>query len=420
MKDLNDMGVSAKKAARILSTSSSELRDKALITISKHLLNSEDKILEKNAIDIENAEKAGQTESFIDRLLLTSERLQKMASDTVNVASLPDPIGEVIETYTRPNGIDLIRKRIPLGVIGIIYESRPNITVDISALCLKSGNVAILRGGSESFHSNMILTEIVQNAIAEVGLPKDCVQIIKDTDRNLVGEMLQMDEYIDLMIPRGGIELVSRVSREASMPAITGGVGVCHIYVDSTSSIEMATEIVYNAKVQRPSVCNALDTLIIESSALDSHLPSIANALSNADVEMRCDERSEEILKSNKNMKIKKVSTSDWDTEHLSLIMGIKVVDSIDEALDHIFEHSTGHSESIITENQDDANKFLEEVDSSAVMVNASIRLNDGGEFGLGAEVAVSTGKVHARGPMGLKELTSYKWIVIGNGQLRD
>ena len=420
MKDLNDMGVSAKKAARILSTSSSELRNKTLITISKHLLNSEDKILEKNAIDIENAEKAGQTESFIDRLLLTSERLQKMASDTVNVASLPDPIGEVIETYTRPNGMDLTRKRIPLGVIGIIYESRPNITVDISALCLKSGNVAILRGGSESFHSNMILTEIVQNAMAEVGLPKDCVQIIKDTDRNLVGEMLQMDEYIDLMIPRGGIELVSRVSREASMPAITGGVGVCHIYVDSTSSIEMATEIVYNAKVQRPSVCNALDTLIIESGALDSHLPSIANALSNADVEMRCDERSEEILKSNKNMKIKKVSTSDWDTEHLSLIMGIKVVDSIDEALDHIFEHSTGHSESIITENQDDANKFLEEVDSSAVMVNASIRLNDGGEFGLGAEVAVSTGKVHARGPMGLKELTSYKWIVIGNGQLRD
>jgi glutamate-5-semialdehyde dehydrogenase len=420
MTDLNDMGVYAKKAARILSTSSSELRDKALITISKHLLNSEDKILEKNAIDIENAEKAGQTESFIDRLLLTSERLQKMASDTVNVASLPDPIGEVIETYTRPNGMDLTRKRIPLGVIGIIYESRPNITVDISALCLKSGNVAILRGGSESFHSNMILTEIVQNAMAEVGLPKDCVQIIKDTDRNLVGEMLQMDEYIDLMIPRGGIELVSRVSREASMPAITGGVGVCHIYVDSTSSIEMATEIVYNAKVQRPSVCNALDTLIIESGALDSHLPSIANALSNADVEMRCDERSEEILKSNKNMKIKKVSTSDWDTEHLSLIMGIKVVDSIDEALDHIFEHSTGHSESIITENQDDANKFLEEVDSSAVMVNASIRLNDGGEFGLGAEVAVSTGKVHARGPMGLKELTSYKWIVIGNGQLRD
>ena len=420
MTDLNDMGVSAKKAARILSTSSGALRDKALITISKHLLNSQDKILEKNAIDIENAENAGQTEAFIDRLILNSERLQKMASDTVNVASLPDPIGEVIETYTRPNGIELTRKRIPLGVIGIIYESRPNITVDISALCLKSGNVAILRGGSESFHSNMILTEIVQNAMAEVGLPKDCVQIVKNTDRNLVGEMLQMDEYIDLMIPRGGLELVSRVSREASMPAITGGVGVCHIYVDSTSSIEMATEIVYNAKVQRPSVCNALDTLIIESGALDSHLLSIANALSNANVEMRCDERSEEILKSNKNMKIKKVSTSDWDTEHLSLIMGIKVVDSIDEALDHIFEHSTGHSESIITENEDDAKRFLEEVDSSAVMVNASIRLNDGGEFGLGAEVAVSTGKVHARGPMGLKELTSYKWIVIGNGQLRD
>ena len=420
MTDLNDMGVSAKKAARILSTSSGALRDKALITISKHLLNSQDKILEKNAIDIENAENAGQTEAFIDRLILNPERLQKMASDTVNVASLPDPIGEVIETYTRPNGIELTRKRIPLGVIGIIYESRPNITVDISALCLKSGNVAILRGGSESFHSNMILTEIVQNAMAEAGLPKDCVQIVKNTDRNLVGEMLQMDEYIDLMIPRGGLELVSRVSREASMPAITGGVGVCHIYVDSTSSIEMATEIVYNAKVQRPSVCNALDTLIIESGALDSHLLSIANALSNANVEMRCDERSEEILKSNRNMKIKKASKTDWDTEHLSLIMGIKVVDSIDEALDHIFEHSTGHSESIITENEDDAKRFLEEVDSSAVMVNASIRLNDGGEFGLGAEVAVSTGKVHARGPMGLKELTSYKWIVIGNGQLRD
>ena len=420
MTDLKDIGVSAKKAARILSTSSGEFRDEALITISKHLLNSQDKILEENAIDIKNAQNAGQTEAFIDRLLLTPERLQKMASDTVKITSLPDPIGEVIETYTRPNGIELTRKRIPLGVIGIIYESRPNITVDISALCLKSGNVAILRGGSESFHSNMILTEIVQNAMAEAGLPKDCVQILKDTDRNLVGEMLQMDEYIDLMIPRGGLELVSRVSREASMPAITGGVGVCHIYVDATSSIEMATEIVYNAKVQRPSVCNALDTLIIESGAVDSHLLSIANALSNADVEMRCDERSEEILKLNKNMKIKKVSKSDWDTEHLSLVMGIKVVDSIDEALDHIFEHSTGHSESIITENKDDAKRFLEEVDSSAVMVNASIRLNDGGEFGLGAEVAISTGKVHARGPMGLKELTSYKWIVIGNGQLRD
>jgi glutamate-5-semialdehyde dehydrogenase len=417
---LENIGISAKKAARVLSTSSSELRNEALISISKHLLNSQKNILEKNVLDVANAQRSGQTEAFIDRLLLTPERLQKMASDIVGITSLADPIGEIIDQYTRPNGIALTRKRVPLGVIGIIYESRPNITVDISALCLKSGNVAILRGGSESFHSNMILTEIVQNAMVEVGLPKGCIQILKDTDRALVGEMLQMDKYIDLMIPRGGLELVSRVAKEASMPAITGGVGVCHIYVDATSSIEMATKIVYNAKVQRPSVCNALDTLIIESGAVDSHLLSIANALSNADVEMRCDERSEEILKSNRNMKIKKASKTDWDTEHLSLIMGIKVVDSIDEALDHIFEHSTGHSESIITENEDNAKRFLEEVDSSAVMVNASIRLNDGGEFGLGAEVAVSTGKVHARGPMGLKELTSYKWIVIGNGQLRD
>jgi len=420
MDYLKDIGESAKKAARALSTSSAQLRHQALTNISKHLLDSQGQILEKNILDIENAKNSGQSEAFIDRLLLTPERLEKIAKDTINVASLPDPIGEDIETYTRPNGITLTRKRVPLGVIGVIYESRPNITIDISALCLKSGNAAILRGGSESFHSNNILAEIVQAAITEVGLPKECVQILKDTDRALVGKMLQMNDYIDLMIPRGGLELVSRVSKEASMPAITGGVGVCHIYVDATSSIDMATKIVYNAKVQRPSVCNALDTLIIESSALGTHLNSIAKALAGANVEMRCDERSEEILKPNEGMRISKVTETDWDTEHLDLIMGIKVVDSIDEALDHIFEHSTGHSESIITENPDAATRFLEEVDSSAVMVNASTRLNDGGEFGLGAEVAVSTGKVHARGPMGLKELTSYKWIVIGNGQLRD
>ena len=302
----------------------------------------------------------------------------------------------------------------------MIYESRPNVTVDISALCLKSGNAVILRGGSEAFHSNTVLADVIRAAILDAGISKDAVQIVGSTDRKFVSEMLKMDEFIDLMIPRGGADLVARVAKEASMPSIIGGVGVCHTYVDESASLDMAVDIVFNAKVQRPSVCNALDTMLVHVSAAPEYLPKIANAFAAAGVEMRCDTRSMSILGSREDVKITPAVEEDWDTEHLSLTAGVKVVDSLEAALDHILDHGTGHSEAIVTEDTSSAARFLNEVDSSAVMVNASTRFNDGGQFGLGAEVAISTNKMHARGPMGLKELTSYKWIVLGDGHIRE
>ena len=302
----------------------------------------------------------------------------------------------------------------------MIYESRPNVTIDISSLCLKSGNAVILRGGSESFYSNTVLTEVIQDAVSKVGVPKEAVQYVESTDRSLVTEMLNLSQYIDLMIPRGGKDLVDMVNREAKMPSITGGVGVCHAYVDESASIDMAVEVVYNSKVQRPSVCNALDTILVHASSAPNFLPQIANVFADAGVEMRCDIRSLSILGSRDDVKIKTAGSSDWDTEHLSLTVGVKVVDSLSDALEHIDQHGTGHTEAIITENDVTGNTFLQMVDSSAVMLNASTRFNDGGEFGLGAEVAISTNKLHARGPMGLRELTSYKWLVLGNGHIRN
>ena len=336
------------------------------------------------------------------------------------MAGLPDPIGEVVDMNVMPNGMEVGRKRVPLGVIGVIYESRPNVTIDISSLCLKSGNAVILRGGSESFHSNTVLTEVIQDAVSKVGVPKEAVQYVESTDRTLVTEMLNLSQYIDLMIPRGGKDLVDMVNREAKMPSITGGVGVCHAYVDESASIDMAVEVVYNSKVQRPSVCNALDTILVHASSAPNFLPQIANVFADAGVEMRCDIRSLSILGSRDDVKIKTAGSSDWDTEHLSLTVGVKVVDSLSDALEHIDQHGTGHTEAIITENDVTGNTFLQMVDSSAVMLNASTRFNDGGEFGLGAEVAISTNKLHARGPMGLRELTSYKWLVLGNGHIRN
>ena len=418
--ELRKIGKAATSAARSLASLSGDVRDKAISNIADGLSSSRPEITLENARDIEKGREKGLSEAVLDRLLLNDERIDAIARDVLSVVGLPDPVGETIEKNTMPNGLEISRRRVPLGVIGVIYESRPNVTVDISALCLKSGNAVILRGGSEAFHSNTVLADVIRAAILDAGISKDSVQIVGSTDRKFVSEMLKMDEFIDLMIPRGGADLVARVAKEASMPSITGGVGVCHTYVDESASLDMAVDIVFNAKVQRPSVCNALDTMLVHISAAPEYLPKIANAFAEAGVEMRCDTRSMSILGSREDVKITPAVEEDWDTEHLSLTAGVKIVDSLEAALDHILNHGTGHSEAIVTEDTSSATRFLNEVDSSAVMVNASTRFNDGAQFGLGAEVAISTNKMHARGPMGLKELTSYKWIVLGDGHIRE
>ena len=420
MKDMETIGKSAKEAFKRLAVLNTETRNKGILSIADALITAQDLIVTENAKDIRLGEEKGLSPAVLDRLLLNRSRLESMSSDMVHVAGLPDPIGEVVDMNVMPNGMEVGRKRVPLGVIGVIYESRPNVTIDISSLCLKSGNAVILRGGSESFYSNTVLTEVIQDAVSKVGVPKEAVQYVESTDRSLVTEMLNLSQYIDLMIPRGGKDLVDMVNREAKMPSITGGVGVCHAYVDESASIDMAVEVVYNSKVQRPSVCNALDTILVHASSAPNFLPQIANVFADAGVEMRCDIRSLSILGSRDDVKIKTAGSSDWDTEHLSLTVGVKVVDSLSDALEHIDQHGTGHTEAIITENDVTGNTFLQMVDSSAVMLNASTRFNDGGEFGLGAEVAISTNKLHARGPMGLRELTSYKWLVLGNGHIRN
>ena len=420
MKDMETIGKSAKEAFKRLAVLNTETRNKGILSIADALITAQDLIVTENAKDIRLGEEKGLSPAVLDRLLLNRSRLESMSSDMVHVAGLPDPIGEIVDMNVMPNGMEVGRKRVPLGVIGVIYESRPNVTIDISSLCLKSGNAVILRGGSESFHSNTVLTEVIQDAVSKVGVPKEAVQYVESTDRTLVTEMLNLSQYIDLMIPRGGKDLVDMVNREAKMPSITGGVGVCHAYVDESASIDMAVEVVYNSKVQRPSVCNALDTILVHASSAPNFLPQIANVFAEAGVEMRCDIRSLSILGSRDDVKIKTAGSSDWDTEHLSLTVGVKVVDSLSDALEHIDQHGTGHTEAIITENDVTGNIFLQMVDSSAVMLNASTRFNDGGEFGLGAEVAISTNKLHARGPMGLRELTSYKWLVLGNGHIRN
>ena len=418
--ELRKIGKAATSAARSLASLSGDVKNKAISNIADSLSSSRSEIILENGRDIEKGREKGLSEAVLDRLLLNDERIDVIARDALSVVGLSDPVGETIEMNTMPNGLEVSRRRVPLGVIGVIYESRPNVTVDISALCLKSGNAVILRGGSEAFHSNTVLAGVIRAAILDAGISKDAVQIVGSTDRKFVSEMLKMDEFIDLMIPRGGADLVARVAKEASMPSITGGVGVCHTYVDESASLDMAVDIVFNAKVQRPSVCNALDTMLVHVSAAPEYLPKIANAFAEAGVEMRCDTRSMSILGSREDVKITPAVEEDWDTEHLSLTAGVKVVDSLEAALDHILDHGTGHSEAIVTEDTSSATRFLNEVDSSAVMVNASTRFNDGGQFGLGAEVAISTNKMHARGPMGLKELTSYKWIVLGDGHIRE
>ncbi|MBI2935980.1 MAG: glutamate-5-semialdehyde dehydrogenase [Chloroflexi bacterium] len=413
-------GKAARAASRALAKLSTEVKDRALLGIADALTARQGEVLAANRRDMERGEKSGLSAALLDRLLLNPQRLGDMARDVRNVASLPDPVGEEFDQRTLPNGLRLAKRRVPLGVIGAVYESRPNVTVDIAALCLKSGNAGILRGGSEAIHSNTALARLLQQAIAEEGVPQDAVQFIASIERDLVLQMLRLNEYIDLLVPRGGAELIRFVAEHATMPAVTGGIGVCHTYVDRAAEPEMALRIVYNAKVQRPTVCNALDCVLVHADLAPTFLPVMAREMRKAGVELRCDGRSLALLGPLKGAMVVPVSADDWGKEFLDLILAVKVVDSLDEALAHIERYGSGHSEAIVTEDQASAKRFLDEVDAAAVYVNASTRFTDGGQFGLGAEVAISTSKMHARGPMGLRELTSYKWVVVGTGQVRE
>ncbi len=417
--ELTAKGLAARAAARHLARLSTGVKDRALLNIADALKTREAEVLEANRRDLQSGKEAGLSNAMLERLLLNSERLEGMAADVRTVTSLPDPVGETFDMRTLPNGLQVGRRRVPLGVIGAIYESRPNITVDISVLCFKSGNAVILRGGSEAIHSNTALANLVRDAIAEAGAPRDAVQFVGVTDRALVEQMLAMKEHIDLMIPRGGADFVRYVGEKAQMPVITGGVGVCHTYVDKDADLESAVAIAFNAKVSRPTVCNALDTLLVHSEAAPKYLPAIAREWAKAGVEMHCDLRALSILGPSEALNLKPATEEDWGTEFLSLTASVKVVDSMDEALEHIEQYGSGHSEAIVTEDYSSAMRFLDDVDAAAVLVNASTRFTDGGQLGLGAEVAISTNKMHARGPMGLRELTSYKWTILGTGQVR-
>ena len=416
IEELETKAKAAKAASRKLAHLPTEVKNKALVNIAESLVAREGEILDANRLDCEDAKATGMEEAMLDRLMLSSARLQAMAQDVRTVASLPDPVGETFDTKVLPNGLRIERRRVPLGVIGVIYESRPNVTVDISSLCLKSGNAVILRGGKEALRSNGALARVIREAAQAAGVPVDTIQFIESPERELVSRMLKMSENIDLIIPRGGEELVEFVTASATMPVLASGVGVCHTYVDRSADLEKAVAIAVNAKVQRPTVCNALDTLLVHSDVAERYLPMIAREWAKAGVEMRCDERGLAMLSS---FSPAPASDSDWGKEFLALIAAIKVVDSLDEALEHIERYGSGHSEAIITEDYSAAVRFLEEVDAACVYVNASTRFTDGGQFGLGAEVGISTQKFHARGPMGLKELTTYKWIIMGSGQVR-
>ena len=406
-----------REASRRLATTSADRKNAALEAIAAALEAQTDAILAVNGPELERAEANGVTGSFLDRMELTPERIASMAGDVRAVADLPDPVGQIEELQTRPNGLQIGRMRVPLGVIGAIYESRPNVTIDIASICLKSGNGVLLRSGSDAHASSSVLAAIAARAVEEAGLPAHAVEFIQSTDRAEVGEMLLAADQIDLMIPRGGSDLIRRVRDEATMPVIAGGIGVCHTYIDADADLGMAEPIVVNAKTQRPSVCNAMDTLLVHRDVAAEFVPRITRVLGERGVTVHVDGRAGALAGEAANAV--PVEDEDYDREWLSLDCSLRVVDSLDDALAHIEEHGSGHSEAIVSDSYAAAQRFLREADASAVFVNASTYFNDGAQFGLGCEVGISTGKMHARGPMGLRELTSYKWVVLGRGQIR-
>ncbi len=414
------LGAQAKQAARSLARATTVRKDATLRAIAEGLTDRLDDILAANAKDIAHATAKGVAPYFIDRLTLNEKRLRAIASDVLNVAGLPDPVGESFDLVTLPNGLRLHKRRIPLGVLGVIYESRPNVTIDIAALAIKSGNACILRGGSETIHSNRALVSIVHEALAANGLPREAVSFVDDTDRARIMELLRLSDYVDLIIPRGGAALHDLCRKNSTIPVITGGMGINHIYVDESADQDMALDILFNAKVQKPTVCNALGTVVVHRAIAEDFLPKMARRLGQAGVSFRCDPRAQDIFSRHAlDADFQPAAPADWDTEWLSLVAGVTVVDSLDEAIAFIESHSMDHSDGIVSRNPDHIARFVNEVDSCGVFVNASTRFNDGGQFGLGAEVAISTQRIHARGPMGLRELTSYKWVVEGNGHVR-
>ena len=414
MTTLEIMGQNAKAASRVLMNAGAK-KDSALLAIADALRANADKIIEANNIDIENGRAAGLTESLIDRLMLDKGRIEGMAKGVEEVAAQADPIGKIIEGRTLKNGLKIEKVTVPMGVIGIIFEARPNVTSDAAALCMKAGSAVILRGGKEAINSNTAIAEVMRDAIESAGLPRDSVQLITDTTRQSATELMQLTDYLDVLIPRGGAGLIKSVVNNAKVPVIETGVGNCHVYVDKTADLDMAKNIVYNAKTSRPSVCNAIETVLVHQDIAEKALPLIKAELDKKNVEIRGCERTSAIL----GDCVIPASEDDYAKEFLDFILAIKVVDSLDAAIDHIAKYSTGHSEAIVTSDYASAEKFTACVDSAAVYVNASTRFTDGGEFGLGAEIGISTQKLHARGPMGLGELTSSKFIIKGSGQIR-
>lgn len=411
---LERLGINAKEAEKTLMVASSERKNQALKNIAEGLIENTDKIIEANKVDLENGEKNGMAKSMLDRLKLDKERIEGMAKGVLDVATLPEPVGRILSATERPNGLRIEKVSTPIGVIAVIFEARPNVTSDAAALCLKSGNTVILRGGKEAINSNKTIAKVMRQAVKEAGMPEDVIQLVEDTSRESANELMKMNEYVDVLIPRGGAGLIQAVVKNATVPVIETGVGNCHIYIDKNADLKKAVDIVFNAKTSRPSVCNAAESLLIHKDIAKEALVAIKNKLDEKDVTLVGDSKAREIIPD-----MEKATDADWATEYLDYKMSVKIVDSVEEAIDHIYKYSTGHSECIVTENAGTAEKFMNQVDSAAVYLNASTRFTDGGEFGFGAEIGISTQKLHARGPIGLPELQSFKYKIYGDGQIR-
>ncbi len=412
-EEIEQIGRQARQASHALRGMTRAVKDAALLAVAQRLRTAGAELREANAKDLEAGRKAGLTKALLDRLTLTPERIEGMAVGLEQVAALPDPVGDIVSQTVRPNGLRIAQIRQPIGVVGFIYESRPNVTVDAAGLCLKSGNAVVLRGGSEAIHSNLVISKLFIDAAVSAGAPEHAVQIIGTTDRAAVGEMLKLDKYIDVIVPRGGKSLIERIYNESRIPVVAHLDGVCHTYVHATADLAMATTVCLNAKLQRPSVCNSMETMLVDAAIAKRFLPDIARDFAAANCELRGCERTQEIIA------CAPATEEDWRTEYLDKILSIKIVDSLDEAIAHVNEYGSHHSDAIITESYSASERFLDEVDSAAVFVNASTYFHDGFQFGLGAELGISTSKLHCRGPMALKELTSLKWVIRGNGQIR-
>ena len=417
MTELQKMGKNARAAARVLATANAK-KDAALLQIADGLESHFETIIKANQEDLKNARENGMSESLLDRLTLTQARIKDMAEGARQVAAQTDPIGKILSGEVRPNGLKIERVAVPLGVIGMIYEARPNVTADAAVLCLKAGNAVILRGGKEAIHSNTAVAEVMRDAVEKAGLPRDSIQLIQDTTRQSSVELMGLTDYLDVLVPRGGAGLIRSVKENSRVPVIETGVGNCHIFVDESADLEMAARIVFNAKTSRPSVCNAAETLLVHSAVAENFLPLAKEALDKKQVQIRGCERTIEIL--GQSDRVVPAAESDWEDEFSDYILAVRVVNSMEEAIAHIDRYSSGHSEAIITSRYENARQFTAQIDSAAVYVNASTRFTDGGQFGLGAEIGISTQKLHARGPMGVNELTSQKFIVTGDGQIRE